>query len=77
MTRTQLEKWIRDEVAAAYCQGCPDCPPGCRLQADECSGCPYRDLFSDSEFACTRMEFCSDEHKTAACFLAAIFGVEL
>jgi hypothetical protein len=73
MTKQERTKWIRNEVEVAYGEGRRYCPP-----VGPCFSCPY-DVFNDMglRWTCTDFPERSEEHKTAACFLAAIYEVEL
>ena len=78
-----IKKWIAGEVKVAFDRHLIVwCPPGMEIGFD-CDGCPYTSVFGPFETEigkrapCSRFRPRSEEHKTAACFLAAIYDVEL
>lgn len=80
-----IKEWIRREVLfAAGDLEFPVCPDGYPEEQtplapySECLGCPYHDVFSGGgQRGCSRFVYWSEEHKTAACLLAAIHEVEI
>ena len=76
------KEWILKEVEYAFGAACPGCPKD--TPVGSCDGCPYTEVFGPAEAkygykraTCLRLLGQGPIHQTSACFLAAIYDVEL
>lgn len=75
MEKAQMDEWIRREIQGAHD---PSLELSCYDPNILCRDCPYA-LFkvpNNALSGCQTFRRGSDDHKTAACFLAAIHDVE-